>query len=492
MTDLFAKAYEKSNYPGEAERRRQLHPAAWAATTEDYRALVAALVAAGGHGDIVRTGVMGCDISAPSGLSVIFADGLELIPLIPGPDLLDLSWDAEGAVTVVRTHVEAQGFWKGEGSTWQSRMYSAAGLPDGDVETFQYQRGNVVRHYLKDGEKDRWPSLAAFLADARKPRQLPEGGRIDATLNQLAEALGGTVEGEWVRCPSPKHGPEDRSLAVRPSKRSPYGFIVHPHSNADLKEDCRAYVQARMRGLDWGADGDEEITEPDGDGRPDGERHQGRDTTAYAQQLWDEAEGETQKLVARYLHARGIGAAAIAAAFDSGSLRAHPGVWHKGSERTWPAMLARVQLPGSSDMIAVHVTFLALNGRSKAPVEPVRRLYGKPAGGIVRLIHRGLPSLYVFNVIIGEGLETCLAGFDIFKRDMKDVSDVEVWSALSAGNLAKLDVMYLDNTSPTMWLLSDGDKAGEHAIARAAARWGDNIPVKVVRFGKDKDAADAL
>jgi hypothetical protein len=65
-------------------------------------------------------------------------------------------------------------------------------------------------------------------------------------LRTLARALGGEIVGGQVLCPGPGHSAGDRSLAVRPSAQSPFGFIAHSHAGDQwpVARDCTAALPA--------------------------------------------------------------------------------------------------------------------------------------------------------------------------------------------------------------------------------------------------------
>src|SRR5258708_7911946 len=66
-------------------------------------------------------------------------------------------------------------------------------------------------------------------------------------LRQLAQALGGEIVGGQVLCPGPGHSAGDRSLAVRPSAQSSFGFIAYSHAG-DQWPVARDYV---LKKLGW-------------------------------------------------------------------------------------------------------------------------------------------------------------------------------------------------------------------------------------------------
>jgi hypothetical protein len=65
-------------------------------------------------------------------------------------------------------------------------------------------------------------------------------------------------------------------------------------------------------------------------------------------------------------------------------LRFHPSLRHP-SGSLWPAMVALVANGMDGTPIAIHRTFLAQDGRGKAPVNPQKMMLGPCGGGAVRL-----------------------------------------------------------------------------------------------------------
>jgi Protein of unknown function (DUF3631) len=64
-------------------------------------------------------------------------------------------------------------------------------------------------------------------------------------LVRLARALEGKIVSGEVLCPGPGHSASDGSLAVRPDKDAPDGFVVHSFSGDDPIE-CRDYVRKKL------------------------------------------------------------------------------------------------------------------------------------------------------------------------------------------------------------------------------------------------------
>jgi Protein of unknown function (DUF3631) len=65
------------------------------------------------------------------------------------------------------------------------------------------------------------------------------------SLQEMAQRLGGEVNGNGVLCPGPGHSDDDRSLSVKSSKDDDEGFVVHSFAGDDFKE-CRAHVRQKL------------------------------------------------------------------------------------------------------------------------------------------------------------------------------------------------------------------------------------------------------
>ncbi len=95
-------------------------------------------------------------------------------------------------------------------------------------------------------------SNPAATAHNQSSRQTARGDGWDNFVDrvQLARALGGEIIGGQVLAPGPGHSPRDRSLAIRPSAQSPFGFIAHSHAGDDWRA-CRDYVLAKLGRPQW-------------------------------------------------------------------------------------------------------------------------------------------------------------------------------------------------------------------------------------------------
>ncbi len=130
----------------------------------------------------------------------------------------------------------------------------------------------------------------------------------------------------------------------------------------------------------------------------------------------------------------------------------HPSGW------AGPALLALVTDALTGRPLTLHRTWLAPDGRGKAPVEPPRLLLRglAKAGGVVRL----WPDEAVTTGLgVAEGIETALAAARAFQP---------VWACVDAGNLAALSVL---PGVEALTVFADHDPAGLAATERVCAAW---------------------
>lgn len=150
-------------------------------------------------------------------------------------------------------------------------------------------------------------------------------------------------------------------------------------------------------------------------------------------------------LVETYLRGRGI-----TTLHGTGALRFHPRCYYRsddhGPTEIWPAMIASVtDLDGR--LTGAHRTWLAPDGKSKAPVDTPRRAMGDLLGNAVRF---GAPG----NVMAaGEGIETTLS----LRCALPDMA---MAAALSA---AHLGAVLFPPTLERLYVIRDNDPAGDNA-----------------------------
>ena len=194
--------------------------------------------------------------------------------------------------------------------------------------------------------------------------------RKGLTLQELARALHGDVSGHWINIPGPGHSSKDRTLGIRLSRRAPDGFLVNSFAGDD-PEACRAHVTALLQQVSAG--GPLEIAYNE---RTDA-RYTTKDRTDFALKRWHQALPAAGTLVEIYFQSRGI---IIPCPW---SLRYYPALRHPSGE-TWPAMIGLVTNCMTGEAIAIHRTFLAADGKGKAPVKPNKMMLGPVRGGVIR------------------------------------------------------------------------------------------------------------
>ena len=87
-------------------------------------------------------------------------------------------------------------------------------------------------------------------------------------------------------------------------------------------------------------------------------------------------------------------------------LRFHPTLWHSRTRENWPAMVAPLRDIRTNEIVGVHRTYLARDGRGKAPIEPPRMVLGRRKGACIKL---DADEIVSHGLGIAEGLETALA-----------------------------------------------------------------------------------
>jgi hypothetical protein len=203
------------------------------------------------------------------------------------------------------------------------------------------------------------------------------------------------------------------------------------------------------------------------------------------------AKGLADAPVAAYLAGRGIDLAELAR--QPASLRFHPEVWNRETDRRLPAMLAAVT-DDKGEMVAVHRTWLARDhdGRwVKAPLTEPKKSLGRLGGGSIRL-WRGASGKRLADapagetVAIGEGIETALSV-------VMACPELRVLSAVSLANMASI---VLPPAIATVILLKDEDGdnlATKKGLERAIDHFlRDGRIVKIARPPVGKDFNDTL
>ena len=159
------------------------------------------------------------------------------------------------------------------------------------------------------------------------------------------------------------------------------------------------------------------------------------------------------------------------------ALRFHPKCWHRDEGHTRsiprPALIAAVT-DGAGRCQGAHRTWLAQDGKDKAPVEVQRRAMGYLLGNAVRLA----PCDDI--LVVGEGIETMLSVREA-------APGLPVWAALSSSHLG---AVLLPEGLQRLYIAIDRDPAGQRAAERLTIRATEaGIAVRVLepRLGDFND-----
>jgi hypothetical protein len=266
------------------------------------------------------------------------------------------------------------------------------------------------------------------------------------SLQELARALNGQITGGQVLAPGPGHSPKDRSLSIKINASGE--IVVHSYAGDDWRL-CREHVRAKL-GLPRHDDGQRERRS-----RSFQQHHDdGRGNHALAARLWREASDSRGTLVEIYLTLRRL-ELPDEAAFKA--VRFHPNCPF-GEERH-PAMVCLVR-DVTNEPMAIHRTALEPDGRAvKRNGKTFRMTLAPVKGGAIKI---DLDENVTEGLVIGEGVETCLAARQMGLRP--------VWSAITAGGVAEFPVLPgIDG----LHLLEENDEIGasQRAVEKCAEWW---------------------
>ena len=195
--------------------------------------------------------------------------------------------------------------------------------------------------------------------------------------------------------------------------------------------------------------------------------------------------------VEAYLEHRGIDLGALPRL--PGAIRALASHRHRESETTWPCMVAVMSSPGLP-FTAVHRTWLARDGRGKAPVTPNKKIWPSFNGAAIHLARgeTGLPAEdavkrgMVDRILLCEGIEDGLSV-------AMCAPELRVWAVGTLGNLAHVKV---PDCCHEIIVAADNDwgKPQAEALLRRGleALAAQRRPVRVARAAVGKDFNDQL
>jgi hypothetical protein len=281
------------------------------------------------------------------------------------------------------------------------------------------------------------------------------------TAAEIAAALGAAHRsGGWWSCRCPAHDDRSPSLSLRDGDR---GLIVRCWAGCDPRD---ILAELRRRGLPCRRVEDRTAgAVVDRQRRDDSARN-----VEIARRIWGEARDTRGTPVERYLAGRGITVPVPPTLRYAPSLRRPDG-------SAAPAMVGRIDGPDGK-LIGIHRTWL-YRGPDGAWRRRERAMLGRTARGAVRLAPAGE------TILIGEGIETCLAGMR--------ATALPGWAALSTSGMTAL---ILPPQVRYVIVCADHDRSGAGARAARVAerRWraeGRRVTIYMSpRVGED--AADLI
>jgi Toprim domain len=199
-------------------------------------------------------------------------------------------------------------------------------------------------------------------------------------------------------------------------------------------------------------------------------------------------------LVDTYLAARGIDLLKLA--HMPRALRFIPKAQHSdqdGVVTEWPCMIAAMN-DVEGNIIAVHRTFLTVDGRNKAPVVPQRKIWPhgyhgavirlqKGAGGLSpeEASRRGVTGTLLECESIEDGLSCAIPR-----------PDLRIWAAGTLGNLVHVPVEHPCVSNAILFADNDQGAQAKALLAKAVTTQREKRRVTVARSPSGKDANDLL
>jgi putative DNA primase/helicase len=260
----------------------------------------------------------------------------------------------------------------------------------------------------------------------------------------IASRLGPAYRsGDWWRCRCPAHGSAGSTLALRDGPR---GLVAYCHAGCPRADIVGALDRLGLLD-DRHVVGAIEIERDYAAQEQDRQRR-----TAAALDFWRHETADPHgTAIERYWLSRGLSLPIPQTIRASRSWLRHP------SGGTRPALIALVQHV-EHGAVAIHRTWIAIDGSAKASLIPPRLSLGPVGGGAVRLAPAGE------TLVVAEGIETAASAMQM--------AGIPGWAALCANGIARLILPPL-STAATVIIAADNDinGVGECAARTAAQRW---------------------
>ncbi|WP_436637636.1 DUF7146 domain-containing protein [Microbaculum sp. FT89] len=263
------------------------------------------------------------------------------------------------------------------------------------------------------------------------------------TLEQLASALGGDLNGRWINIPGPGHSKTDRSLGFSLEKAAPAGIRTHSFAGDD-EERCREHILGLLEGKP-------SVQFFNGTAPETDEQRERKKVSAL--DIWHQSTAQQGTQVETYLRARGCPLSQHH--IEADAIRFHPACPF-GTLRV-PAMIGLMRNPETNQPTGIHRTALRDDGRGKRNMpdgSSPKRMLGIAKGAVVKL------QIEAPRMGIAEGIETALSASLLF--------DQPVWAALSTNGIRNFPLL-----KPLQFLsiFADNDEAGLAASKECARRY---------------------
>lgn len=179
-----------------------------------------------------------------------------------------------------------------------------------------------------------------------------------------------------------------------------------------------------------------------------------------AAKVWAECLPIHNTLAQAYLQNRGITQTPL-------NIRFHPNLYHKFSERSYPAMVAAVTHWGNNEVVAIHRTYIDAKTATKAAIESNKMMLGSVVGGAVQL------SRPAKTLVLTEGIENALS--------VIEATGMAAWAVLSSSNYKSFILPTLDIVGEII-IAADNDENGvglstAHEAAQIWQRQGRNARI---------------
>jgi putative DNA primase/helicase len=305
-------------------------------------------------------------------------------------------------------------------------------------------------------------------------------------LRAAARRLAGEISGRnQVSCPGVNHSVRDRSLAVRFDPNAPEGFVVHSFAGDDPIQ-ARDYVREKLGLPEWQPgdgrdrrirrstlrDFDRMAIDREAGPRPCTEDDLAR--IAMATRMWDQAQELRGTTAERYLKSRAL---ELPTELAGTVLRFHPRCpWRNentGKTERIPAMLAAFRSIDDNAITGVHR--IRLDQPDRWPKADRRML------GIVHHAAVKLDPIKDSTLVIGEGVETCLAA--------RQLELSPVWALGSVGAISFFPLL---RGVRRLMILGEAGEPSQQAIKLCTQRWqraGRRVQIAYSEIGADMNDA---